>query len=366
LVIGCDPIVTAGKETVLRMRPGRTHVALNGHSTPTAAFVKNSNWTNPADACAGEVAKALGGEGLASFNADLASTKLLGDSIYTNPMMLGFSWQKGWIPLAFESLMRAIELNGVTVDKNKAAFEWGRRAAHDWESVEKLLTPAQVIELKKRDTLETVIARRVEFLTQYQNAAYAKQYSDFVEQVRAAETKLGKTQLSEAVARYLFKLMAYKDEYEVARLHSQTGFEERIASMFEGDYKIHFHLAPPAIARRNDKGELVKQKFGPATMTLFKAMAKLKGLRGTAFDFFGRTEERRTERALIGEYRTAIQQLLGSLTPENHALAVEIARIPEQIKGFGHVKERNIAAARDRWQTLMRDWPAAAAQPRAA
>jgi indolepyruvate ferredoxin oxidoreductase len=366
LVIGCDPIVTAGKETVLRMRPGRTHVALNGHSTPTAAFVKNSNWANPADACVGEVAKAVGDEGVAAFNADIASTKLLGDSIYTNPMMLGFAWQKGWIPLEFESLMRAIELNGVTVDKNKAAFEWGRRAAHDWASVEKLLTPAQVIELKKRDALETVVARRVEFLTQYQNAAYAKQYSDFVEKVRAVEGKLGKTQLTEAVARYLFKLMAYKDEYEVARLHSQTGFEERIASMFEGDYKINFHLAPPAIAKRNEKGELVKQKFGPATMTVFKILAKLKGLRGTAFDFFGRTDERRTERALIGEYRTAIQQLSGSLTADNHALAVEIARIPEQIKGFGHVKERNLLAARDRWQTLMRDWPAAAAQPRAA
>jgi indolepyruvate ferredoxin oxidoreductase len=366
LVIGCDPIVTAGKETVLRMRPGRTHVALNGHSTPTAAFVKNSNWANPADACVGEVAKAVGDEGVAAFNADIASTKLLGDSIYTNPMMLGFAWQKGWIPLALESLMRAIELNGVTVDKNKAAFEWGRRAAHDWASVEKLLTPAQVIELKKRDALETVVARRVEFLTQYQNAAYAKQYSDFVEKVRAVEGKLGKTQLTEAVARYLFKLMAYKDEYEVARLHSQTGFEERIASMFEGDYKINFHLAPPAIAKRNEKGELVKQKFGPATMTVFKILAKLKGLRGTAFDFFGRTDERRTERALIGEYRTAIQQLSGSLTADNHALAVEIARIPEQIKGFGHVKERNLLAARDRWQTLMRDWPAAAAQPRAA
>jgi indolepyruvate ferredoxin oxidoreductase len=366
LVIGCDPIVTAGKETVLRMRPGRTHVALNGHSAPTAAFVKNANWANPADACAGEVAKAVGSEAMAAFNADLASTKLLGDSIYTNSMMLGFAWQKGWIPLAHESLMRAIELNGVTVDKNKAAFEWGRRAAHDWASVEKLLAPAQVIELKKRDTLESLVARRVEFLTSYQNAAYAKQYSDFVGQVRAAESKLGKTQLTEAVARYLFKLMAYKDEYEVARLHAQTGFEEKIASMFEGDYKIHFHLAPPAIAKRNDKGELIKRKFGPATMTLFKLLARLKGLRGGAFDVFGRTEERRTERALIGEYRTAILQLVGSLTPGNHALAVEIARIPEQIKGFGHVKERNLAAARERWKSLMLDWPGAAAQPRAA
>jgi indolepyruvate ferredoxin oxidoreductase len=366
VVIGCDPIVAAGKETVLRMRPGRTHVALNGHSAPTAAFVKNANWANPADACASEIAKAVGDEGVAAFNADAASTKLLGDSIYTNPMMLGFAWQKGWLPLAHESLMRAIELNGVTVDKNKAAFEWGRRAAHDWAAVEKLLSPAQVIEFKKRDTLDTLIARRVDFLTQYQDAAYAKQYSDFVGKVRAAEAPLGKSALTEAVARSLFKLMAYKDEYEVARLYTQTGFEERIASMFEGDYKINFHLAPPAIAKRNDKGELVKRKFGPATMSLFKLLARLKGLRGTAFDPFGRTEERRTERALIGEYRASVEQMLSSLSAANHALAIEVARIPEQIKGFGHVKERNLAAARERWASLLRDFAAAPARQEAA
>jgi indolepyruvate ferredoxin oxidoreductase len=365
LVIGCDPIVAAGKETVLRMRAGRTHVALNGHSTPTAAFVKNANWANPADACAAEIANSVG-EDLSVFNADAAATKLLGDSIYTNPMMLGFAWQKGWVPLAHESLMRAIELNGVTVDKNKAAFEWGRRAAHDWASVEKLLTPAQVITLKKRDTLESIVARRIEFLTQYQDAAYAKQYGDFVEKVRAAEAPLGKTALAESVARYLFKLMAYKDEYEVARLYTQTGFEAKVAAMFEGDYKIHFHLAPPATAKRNDKGELVKQKFGPATLTLFKLLARLKGLRGTAFDVFGRTEERRTERALIGEYRASIDQVLAALSAANHELAVDIARIPEQIKGFGHVKERNLHAARERWASLMRDWPAAGARQRAA
>jgi indolepyruvate ferredoxin oxidoreductase len=366
LVIGCDPIVTAGKETALRMRAGRTRVALNGHSTPTAAFVKNGNWANPADACAAEIAKAVGEQGVSVFDADLASTKLLGDSIYTNPMMLGYAWQKGWIPLGLESLMRAIELNGVTVDKNKAAFEWGRRAGHDWASVEKLLTPAQVIELKKRDSLETVIARRVEFLTGYQNAAYAQSYREFVEKVRAAEAPLGRTTLTESVARYLFKLMAYKDEYEVARLYTQTGFEQKIGAMFEGDYKIHFHLAPPAIARRNEKGELVKQKFGPGMMTAFKVLARLKGLRGTALDVFGRTEERRTERALIGEYRASIEQALSALGTANHDLAVEIARIPEQIKGFGHVKERNLAAARARWQTLLGQWQDARQQQRAA
>ncbi len=356
LVIGCDPIVSAGKETVLRMREGRTHVALNSHSTPTAAFVKNANWANPSDACVGEIVKAVGEQGVGAFNADVAATRLMGDSIYTNPMMLGYAWQKGWIPLGHASLMRAIELNGVAVDNNKAAFEWGRRAAQDWASVEKLLAPAQVMEFRKRETLEAVVARRIEFLSAYQNAAYARSYQAFVDKVRQAEAVLGKSALTEAVARSLFKLMAYKDEYEVARLHTETGFEQKIAAMFEGDYKVNYHLAPPLTARRNEKGELQKRKFGPAMHTAFRVLSKLRGLRGTPLDIFGRTEERRTERALIGQYRDSIEQVLASLDAANHALALEIARIPEQIKGFGHVKERNLAVARAQWDQLMRQW----------
>jgi indolepyruvate ferredoxin oxidoreductase len=356
LVIGCDPIVTAGKETVLRMREGRTHVALNAHSAPTAAFVKNANWVNPADACAAEIVHAVGAQAVSAFNADAAATKLMGDSIYTNPMMLGYAWQKGWIPLGRESLMRAIELNGVAIDNNKAAFEWGRRAAHDWASVEKLLDPAQVIEFKKRETLETLVARRREFLTAYQDQAYADMYAAFVERVRQAESPLGKTVLAESVARYLFKLMAYKDEYEVARLHTETGFREKIATMFEGDYKVNYHLAPPLTARRNEKGELQKKKFGPAMHLAFRVLSTLRGLRGTPFDIFGRTQERKTERALIGEYRASIENVLATLGADNHALAVEIARLPEQIKGFGHVKERNLAAARIQWARLADQW----------
>ncbi|HYD74548.1 indolepyruvate ferredoxin oxidoreductase family protein [Ramlibacter sp.] len=366
LVIGCDPIVTAGKETVLRMRQGRTHVALNSHSTPTAAFVKNAGWVNPADACVAEIGKAVDGERLGAFNADAAATKLMGDSIYTNPMMLGYAWQKGWIPLGRESLLRAIELNGVQVDNNKAAFEWGRRAAHDPAQVQDLLAPAQVIQFKKRESLETLVARRVEFLTSYQNAAYAAEYQAFVEKVRAAEAPLGRTALAETVARYLFKLMAYKDEYEVARLHTETGFQERIAAQFEGDYKVNFHLAPPLLAKRNAKGELVKRKYGPGMLLGFKVLARLKGLRGTPLDVFGRTEERRTERALIGEYRRSVEQLLAGLDAGNHGLALEIAAIPDQIRGFGHVKERNLVAARQRWDELMQRWQQPATGQRAA
>ncbi len=366
LIIGCDPIVTAGRETVLRMREGRTHVALNSYSTPTAAFVKNGNWANPAQACAGEIAKAVGSEAVAAFNADLASTGLMGDSIYTNPMLLGYAWQKGFIPLGREALLRAMELNGVAVENNKTAFEWGRRAAHDPASVEQLTTPAQVIELRKRETLETLVARRVEFLTSYQNAAYGAAYRAFVEKVRAAEKPLGKTTLAEAVARNLFKLMAYKDEYEVARLHADSGFQEKIAAQFEGDYKVHFHLAPPLTAKRNEKGELQKRKYGPAMLGVFKVLARLKGLRGTPLDIFGRTEERRGERALIGQYRASLEQVTAGLDASNHALALEIARIPDQIKGFGHVKARNLASARIQWEQLLRQWNEPAGQRRTA
>jgi indolepyruvate ferredoxin oxidoreductase len=359
LVIGCDPIVTGGKETVTRMRAGRTRVALNGHGTPTAAFVKNANWANPSDACAGEIAKAVGPEALAAFDAETAAARLLGDSIYTNPMILGFAWQKGWVPLARESLLRAIELNGVTVDRNKAAFEWGRRAAHDPASVEKLLAPAQVIEFKKRESLEDLIARRAAFLAGYQDERYAQLYREFVRKVQTAEAPLGKTLLAESVARHLFKLMAYKDEYEVARLHTETGFRERIAEQFEGDFRIHYHLAPPLLAKHNEKGELVKRKYGPATVIAMRVLARLKGLRGTALDVFGRTEERRTERALIGEYRASIETVLQGLDADNHALAVEIARIPDGIRGFGHVKARHLAAVRPQWQALMQRWQGA-------
>ncbi|WP_342131787.1 indolepyruvate ferredoxin oxidoreductase family protein [Hydrogenophaga sp. OTU3427] len=365
LIIGCDPIVAANKETTLRIRAGRTHVALNTHSTPTAAFVTNGNWTNPAEQCVANVAQAVGEPAnLGLFDADAVAAKLMGDTIFVNPMILGYAWQKGWVPLERASLLRAIELNAVAVDANKAAFEWGRQAAHDWARVQALLTPAQVIELKKRETLESIVARRAEFLTGYQNAAYAQTYRDFVARVQQAESALGKTSLTEAVARYLFKLMAYKDEYEVARLHTDPAFHERIAQMFEGDYTLKYHLAPPLLAKKNDKGELQKQTFGPAMLTAFRLLARLKGLRGGALDLFGRTEERRMERQLIADYRASIEEVLRGLNAGNHALALDIARLPEAIKGFGHVKERNLRAARGRWDGLMAQWrdPAAARQ----
>ena len=361
LVLGCDPIVTAGKETLLRMREGRTHVALNGHSTPTAAFVKNANWQNPAERCVADIAQAVGAAGVGVFDAEAVATRLMGDAIYVNPMLLGYAWQKGWIPLGRESLLRAMELNGVAVDANQAAFAWGRQAAHDGARVQALLTPLQTVQFQPRETLESLVARRVEFLTGYQNAAYAETYRSFVQKVQAAERPLGKTALTEAVARCLFKLMAYKDEYEVARLHSAPAFHQRIAGMFEGEYKLHYHLAPPLLARKNARGELVKRSYGPAMGLIFRVLAGLRGLRGTAFDVLGWTAERRAERDLIAGYRADLAELLAGLTEVNHAAAVEIARIPEQIRGYGHVKARHLAAARQLRDQRLQAWRAARA-----
>jgi indolepyruvate ferredoxin oxidoreductase len=360
LVIGCDPIVTATPTTMSVMQPGRTFVALNSHGSPTAAFVTNPDWQAPDDRCASALAQAVGPELLGSFDAEQVAVQLLGDSIYTNPLILGYAWQKGRVPLSHAALMRAIELNGVQADNNKAAFEWGRRCAHDLAAVRALFQTAQVIQFVKKPSLTEMVAKRVDFLTGYQNAAYAAEYQAFVDKVHAAERGVAGsgTRLSEAVARYLFKLMAYKDEYEVARLHTDAAFSQRIAGMFEGDYRVVHHLAPPSSAGKDEHGHLVKKSYGPWMRKAMEVLAKMKGLRGTALDPFGRTQERRTERALIQEYRQCIEGLLTELTPERLALAVEIASIPEDIRGYGHVKERNLAAARIKWKALMARWSA--------
>ena len=359
LVIACDSIVGASKYTLSVMYPGRTYIALNTHGTPTAAFVKNPDWQAPGANCETALRGSVGAELVGAFDAERVAEQLVGDSIYTNPLLLGYAWQQGRVPLNHASLMRAIELNAVQVDNNKAAFEWGRRCAHDLASVQALFAAHQVIAFVKKPGLDEMLKTRVDFLSGYQNAAYAAQYWAFVEKVRAAEQPLGSSKLSEAVARYLFKLMAYKDEYEVARLHTDPAFSAKIDGMFEGDYKLVHHLAPPAIAKKNDKGELIKQPFGPWMRSAFGVLARLKGLRGTAFDPFGRSEERKTERALIDEYRNCIDEFLSTLSAGKLALAVEIARVPEDIRGYGHVKERHLKAARPKWEALMQRWRSA-------
>jgi indolepyruvate ferredoxin oxidoreductase len=360
LVIACDSIVGAHKTTLAVMQAGRTYVALNTHGTPTAGFVTNADWQFPGGHCETAIRNSVGEAGLGAFDAEQVAVQLLGDSIYTNPLMLGYAWQQGRVPLSLAALTRAIELNGVQVDNNKAAFEWGRRCAHDLAGVQALFAQRQaqqVIQFVKKPSLAETVKTRVAFLTDYQDADYAAQYRAFVQQVENAEARLGPDRrLSEAVARYLFKLMAYKDEYEVARLHTSAAFTAKIADMFEGDVKLVHHLAPPLIAKTNGRGELVKRPFGPWMRSAFGLLAKMKGLRGTALDVFGRSEERLTERALIVEYRACIEELLAGLNIGNHALAADIARIPEDIRGYGHVKARHLTAARAKWTTLMAQW----------
>jgi indolepyruvate ferredoxin oxidoreductase len=347
----------------MRLRAGRSHVVINSHSAPTAAFVKNANWANPGEACIAQIADTLQDPAaLGCVDAEGIASQLLGDSIFTNPVMLGFAWQKGWIPLEQASLLRAMELNAVAIEKNQAAFQWGRRAAHDPAAVARALQPGQTVQFVRKPpegaaALDAFVQQRAAFLTDYQNAAYARSYTDFVAQVRQAEiAALGAdTQalpLSFAVARYLFKLMAYKDEYEVARLHSDPAFGKKIGAMFEGDYQVHYHLAPPLLAKKNDKGELQKQKFGPSMAWGFKLLAPLKVLRGTALDPFGRSEERRQERALIVSYQATVRSFLSQLSASNAADALAFAKLPEQIRGFGHVKARHIAAVRGQWVAL--------------
>ena len=358
VVLACDPVVAATPETLQRMRPGRTHVALNQHSTPTAAFVKDTEWRNPAEACQERLVQQVGVDGVFAIDADAVATKLVGDSIFTNPVLMGYAWQMGWLPLELASLRRAFELNGVQVEANWTAFEWGRCCAVDWPAVQSLLTPAQPVVIHKSKGLDEVIQLRHRLLTDYQNAAYAQTYLDAIEPVRAKEQELGLSQLSltRVVAEQLYRLMAIKDEYEVARLHSQPEFWARLDQQFEGDWQVQFHLAPPLLGKRNAKGEPIKTTFGSWMRPLLKGLAWLKPLRGTPFDVFGHTQERRDERALLWEYQSTVGELIATLSADNHALAMEIARLPERIRGFGHVKMRNLQAVRPRWDELMKQW----------
>ena len=356
LVIACDPLVAAQRPTLATMQPGRTWVALNRHGAPTASLVRNPDWQFPEAGCDGALEQAVGAQGLGAFDAEQAATELLGDSIYANPLLLGYAWQHGRIPLGRAAILRAMELNGVQVAANQAAFEWGRRCAHDPSGVRSLFAAQKVIQIVRRPSLDETIARRTEFLSAYQNAAYAEQYRAFVARVREAEAPLSSTRLTEAVAQGLFKLMAYKDEYEVARLHADAAFAAKIGEMFDGEVKLVHHFAPPILGKTDAQGRPVKQAFGPWMHKALPWLAKLKFLRGTAFDPFGRTEERRTERALIQQYRASVEALLARLSKERLDTAVEIARLPLEIRGFGHVKAANLEKVRAKWLALMGAW----------
>jgi indolepyruvate ferredoxin oxidoreductase len=353
LVMVCDPIVGTSKETILKIAAGRTKVVLNTHTTPTAQFVKDTQWKDPSDKCKENLLQSLAGvqTDLGGFDAYHLATSELGDSIFVNPLVLGYAWQKGWIPLRRESLIRAIELNAVSVEKNKLAFEIGRSAAID-ESIQanKAKDEYKIISFTQKDKLATLLPNRVKRLIDYQNKAYADTYQLFVEEVNK---KLGE-KIATVVAKNLYKLMAYKDEYEVARLHLSSSFNDRIKQMFEGNYTVNYHLAPPLLAKRNEKDELIKQKMTPYVTWLFKLLVSLKSLRATPLDIFGLTSERQMERLLIKQYKTSIQELMCSKQGEGFTeLALKIASIPESIKGYGHIKERAVEQAQQKWSELM-------------
>ena len=278
---------------------------------------------------------------------------------YGNLFLLGVAWQRGLVPISLAAIDQAIELNATAVDQNRKAFLWGRRAAHDPEAVRRLIRPTSAPSPRQfsRNVDET-ISRRVDTLTAYQDARYAQRYRTLVESVRAAESTLQSTALTEAVARAYFKLLAVKDEYEVARLYANPTFRQQLSEEFEGDYRLRFHLAPPLLARPDPlTGRITKRSYGPWMMTAFACLSRLKGLRGTFLDPFSRSEERRMERQLLSDYEADVNLILAQLKPESMASAIELASLPEQIRGFGHVKAASVLqvhARRDalRWRLL--------------
>jgi indolepyruvate ferredoxin oxidoreductase len=349
-VIGCDMVVAAGAEAQSKMQTGRTRLVINSAAVPTAEFTRNPNWLFPGADMQSELKAAVGAANAEFVDATRLATALMGDAIATNPFMLGFAYQRGFVPVSAAAIERAIELNGVAVEANKQSFLWGRRAAHEPARVEKVATPAEVIPISQHlsRSLDELIARRAEFLTDYQDAAYAGRYRALVNRVRQTESDRGLgAKLTEAVARYFFKLMAYKDEYEVARLYTRPEFAQRLQATFEGDYTLKFHLAPPILAKPDPvTGVPRKREFGPWMMSAFKVLATLRGLRGTALDPFGRTEERRMERQLIADYEQTVEELLAKLDRDNHATAVAIASVPDEIRGYGHIKLRTLKTAK--------------------
>jgi indolepyruvate ferredoxin oxidoreductase len=344
LILGCDMLTAGAQDALAKTRAGRTVAVINTHEQPTGHFAQNADWQFPAGRIRCLIDEAV--EQRAHFlDATRIATALMGDSIATNLFMLGFAFQKGLIPLGEASLLHAIELNGVAAAANKQTFLWGRRAASDLQAVERVAAPVQPVIVNMPETLDRLVARRVDFLASYQNAAYGRRYKDIVQQVRAAESRIAKGDtLARAVAKSLFKLMAYKDEYEVARLYSDRAFEERLRNTFEGGFSIKYNLAPPLLAKRDADGLLAKSEYGAWMKYAFRLLARMKWLRHTALDPFGYTDERKAERRLIRDYQNTIEQCLTLLSADNHDLAVALASLPEQVRGFGHIKARNIAA----------------------
>jgi indolepyruvate ferredoxin oxidoreductase len=360
VIIACDLVVASSGDALVMFDKGRTAVVANHDVTPTKEFIEDRNARFDPDLLTARVRSRA--RSFAAANAEALAEHHFGDAIYTNMIMLGMAWQSGLIPVNEAAIHEANRLNRVKVKQNAAAFDLGHIAAVKPDIVQGLAPKRPEIEPL---TLDELIARCSEMLRAYQNAAYADMYEARIARVRAAESNLG---LGEALTRhaavYLAKLMAYKDEYEVARLYTRPEYLQGVEETFGKGAKLTFLMAPPMIAKKNHKGELIKQPFGPWMMSAFRLLRRLKWLRGSAFDIFGKTAERRMERRLRDEYLERLDRLARELTPQNHALAVEIASIPDEIRGYGHVKDMSVEAAVRRLAGLLARWNAPAPAPR--
>ncbi|MFO1198503.1 MAG: indolepyruvate ferredoxin oxidoreductase family protein [Burkholderiaceae bacterium] len=359
-LIGCDLIVAAGDESMSKLAPGRSAGVVCTDLVPTGDFARNPDWQLDAGALVARVKGALGERGLLIEGQRLA-TALMGDAIAANMFMLGAAWQLGQVPLALASIERAIELNGVAVEMNRQAFAWGRRAALDPAGVERSAQEAagtaQVIAFAPRaaESLDAIVARRVEHLTAYQDAALAARYSALVERAKSAAAKAGLDDaFPKAVARYYAKLLAPKDEYEVARLHASDAFRQALERTFEGDFRLHFHIGAWPFARTDAAtGKPIKREVGPWMLRALRLLAKARVLRGSALDPFRGNPERALDRALLAQYEADVETLLGVLSADAQALAVRVASLPEKVRGFGHVRaESATGVAKEREQLL--------------
>jgi indolepyruvate ferredoxin oxidoreductase len=369
LVLGCDLVVTGTRKVLASVKQGQTALVVNTAEVMPGEFTRNADFSLPTERLKRAIKGAAGEEGAAFVDATAIATALLGNAIAANMFMLGYAYQAGLVPLSAAAIEKAIELNGEAVKMNLSAFDWGRRAAAEPELIASMMSElkAPTESRKLSETLDEVIARRQEFLSEYQNKRYGKRYRTLVERVREAEAKTvpGSTALTDAVARSLFKLMAYKDEYEVARLYTNGNFEKQVASAFEGENLTYeFHMAPPILARKDPTtGVPKKMSFGPWMMKAMRVLAKFKTLRGTPLDAFGYSHERRTERQLIREFEGRIEEILAKLTADNHTVAVGLANIPQKIRGFGHIKERNLKTAKAEEAELLAKFRAEPQQP---
>ncbi|MDC3409199.1 indolepyruvate ferredoxin oxidoreductase family protein, partial [Burkholderiales bacterium] len=371
LILGCDFVTTASEKTMELGRSDKTVAIVNVHEQMTGDFARDKNSQFPRDELKDTIRRRLGDGNVDFVEATRIATSLMGNSIASNMFMLGYAYQKGLLPLGHEAINKAIEMNGASVDMNKTAFVWGRRASVDLPAVERLLkSKAEKTEVTEpvEYTVDEFVKKRFQFLTEYQNVGYAKQYQTLVEKIRNKENASGDISgVTEIVARYYFKLMAYKDEYEVGRLYSNGTFQKKVEGLFEGDYKIRYHLAPPLLAKKDpETGHLRKQEFGSWVLGMFKILSRLKFLRGTAFDIFGRTEERKMERQLIEDYRLLAEEVANSLNSSNIDLAKQLLSLPEEIRGFGHVKEANVVQVRKAWQALLLEYRSIREQRKAA